>query len=267
MSDLASKYGPYALILGGTAGIGAGFSAALARAGVSPLVVARAADAPGEFAQRLAAETGCDARGFALDLADDDAIAEVAELTAELDVGLVVYVAAVSLVGPFESHSAEAKRRALSVNCRGPLETCDVFLPRLRARGRGGLILMSSASGHQGTGWVSTYAATKAFNTVLAEGLWWEYREQGVDVLAVEAGRTETPTYRGQRPRDTATWIAPIQSADAVASEALAALGRVPSHLTGTRGRWSTRLMRTLLPRRTLVALYGSSTRAMFEPE
>ena len=126
---------------------------------------------------------------------------------------------------------------------------------------------MSSASGHQGTGWVSTYAATKAFNTVLAEGLWWEYREQGVDVLAVEAGRTETPTYRGQRPRDTATWIAPIQSADAVASEALAALGRVPSHLTGTRGRWSTRLMRTLLPRRTLVALYGSSTRAMFEPE
>jgi len=141
-----------------------------------------------------------------------------------------------------------------------------VFLPRLRARGRGGVILMSSASGHQGTGWVATYAATKAFNTVLAEGLWWEYREHGVDVLAIEAGRTETPTYRGASPRDTATWIAPIQSPEEVAIEALGALGRVPSHLTGARGRWSTRLLRTLLPRRALVQLYGDSTRAMFEP-
>ncbi len=265
MIPFRRKYGPYALVLGGTHGIGAGFSRACARRGVAPCVVAREQDEPERFARSLQAEFGVDARGLVCDLADSDAVERLAAATSDLDVGLVIYVAAVSLVGPFEAHGSEAKRAALAVNCRGPLETCDAFLPRLRARGAGGLILMSSASGHQGTGWVTTYAATKAFNTVLAEGLWWEYREHGVDVLAVEAGRTETPTYRSQSPRDTQTWIAPIQDPDEVADEAFGALGRVPSHLTGRRGRWSARVLRTLLPRRALVQLYGSSTRDMFE--
>ena len=263
--QMVAKYGPYAVVLGGTDGIGAGFSWTLARKGIAPVVVARDADRPAEVARAIAQDTGVDARAVAVDLGEEDAIARVLAEVSDLDVGLVVYVAAVSLVGAFETHAAADKARALAVNCRGPLATCDAFLPRLRARGRGGLILMSSASGHQGTGWVATYAATKAFNTVLAEGLWWEYRPHGVDVLAVEAGRTETPTYRGQGPRDTATWVAPIQTPEEVAEEALAALGHVPSHLTGRRGRWSTRLMRTLLPRRALVSLYGQSTRAMFE--
>ena len=108
MTDLASKYGGYALVLGGTEGIGAGFSWTLARRGVSPIVVARSADDPRGVARSIAQETGCDARGLALDLADDDAIAQAAAFTQDLDLGLVVYVAAVSLVGPFESHSAAA---------------------------------------------------------------------------------------------------------------------------------------------------------------
>src|SRR2546422_350907 len=71
----------------------------------------------------------------------------------------------------------------------------------LRARGRGGLILLSSMSALQGSPMVATYAATKAFTLNLAESLWDEWRPSGVDVTAVVPGPTDTPGYRASAPR------------------------------------------------------------------
>jgi len=43
--------------------------------------------------------------------------------------------------------------------------------------------MMSSGSATQGVAYVASYAATKAYNLILAESLWDELREHGVDVL------------------------------------------------------------------------------------
>ncbi|MGL1659513.1 SDR family NAD(P)-dependent oxidoreductase, partial [Vibrio parahaemolyticus] len=82
----------------------------------------------------------------------------------------------------FMTTSLEDHLRMLDVNCRGPLTLARQLAPRLQSRGRGGVVLMSSMSGFQGAALLSTYAATKAFDTVLAEGLWAELRTQGVNV-------------------------------------------------------------------------------------
>ena len=54
---------------------------------------------------------------------------------------------------------------------------------------------MSSLAGSQGSPKIATYAASKAFNTILAEGLWEELRDKGIDVVASCAGAIRTPGY------------------------------------------------------------------------
>ena len=265
MDDFPTRYGPHALVLGGTEGIGLAFSEAAARRGVAPIVVGRDADDPAAIATRIARSHGVSAVGIGADLAVEGAIDDVVAACGDRDIGLVVYVAALSQPGPFEGLDRKAKLRALTLNCRGPLETCDIFLPRLTRRRRGGLILLSSASAFQGTGWVATYATTKAFNTVLGEGLWFEYRDRGVDVLAVEPGLTDTPTLRATGAKTgPLAFFAPVQSPEEVAEEAFGALGRRPSHVCGGRGRALTLALRRALPRRALVQLYGKSTRDLY---
>ena len=70
----------------------------------------------------------------------------------------------------------------------------------MKEKGRGGIIFLSSASAVQGSVLIANYAATKAYNLILAEGLWEELRQQGVDVLGFMPGATDTPGYRSTNP-------------------------------------------------------------------
>ena len=94
--------------------------------------------------------------------------------------------------------------RVVDVNVRGPVKALRTLLPPMAARGRGAVVLMSSLAGSQGTARLATYAASKAFNKVLAEGLWSELQGQGIDVLACCAGGCPQPRLR-RPPASTRT--------------------------------------------------------------
>ncbi len=59
----------------------------------------------------------------------------------------------------------------------------DLLGRRMVERGRGALVFVSSVAGFHGSAMVGTYAASKAFDTVLGEGLWEELGHHGVDVM------------------------------------------------------------------------------------
>ena len=61
---------------------------------------------------------------------------------------------------------------------------------------------MSSLAAETGTAKVALYSATKAFDLVLAEGLWYELRDRGVDVVAIRPGSTRTPGGSRRQPRE-----------------------------------------------------------------
>jgi short-subunit dehydrogenase len=128
-------------------------------------------------------------------------------------------------------------------------------------RGRGGIVIMSSLAATQGGPFVATYAATKAFDLVLAESLWDELREHGVDVLACRAGATRTPGYERSRP---STDLAPMMDPRPVAIEALDALGKAPSMVPGSRNGAIAFFMQRVMPRRGAVTTMGKATRKMF---
>jgi short-subunit dehydrogenase len=257
----AARYGPWAVVTGAAQGIGASFAHALGAAGLSLVLVDRDAAALHERAGALG-EAGTEVVSVALDLAADGAAEAIIATIGKLDVGLFVSNAAVSVVGRFDAQPLRSKLAQLEVNCRVPLVVLDHLVPRLVARGRGGVILLSSGSAMRGTALVAGYAATKAWNLLLAESLWDELREGGVDVLAVLPGTTRTPGWMSDDPQESPSTANVMEPADVVA-EALAALGAQPSIIPGQANRDAERFMAGL-DRAEAVTIVGQVMRQTY---
>ena len=167
----AETYGPYALVAGGSDGLGAAFAEAIARRGLNLVLLARHEDRLNETATRLRAGYNIDVIAIPVDLADSESVTQrMAELDASI--GLLVYNAAYAPIGRFEDVSADHLVLATDVNVRAPLILTKLLSTPMIERGRGGIILMSSLAGSQGSPNIVVYAATKSFTAILAEGLW-----------------------------------------------------------------------------------------------
>jgi hypothetical protein len=177
---------------------------------------------------------------------------------------MVVHSAAVSPIGEFLDREAAEHDALLQVNCRMPALLAHRFGRAMVARGRGGIVFLSSLSALQGTALVAHYAASKAYEMILAEGLWEELRPRGVDVIACLAGPTDTPTYRAGRPKQGGFEWPPVAEPGDVAEATLAALGRGPVVTPGLANRAAGVLLGRLLPRARAVRLVSASTRRMY---
>jgi hypothetical protein len=256
-SAFADRYGPWALVAGASEGIGAAFATKLAARGLDLVLVARRPEPLAALAARLPTRVVT----VAADLSTEDGLTAVGHATDGKHVGLVVANAAYSPIGPFLTADPARSVRALDLNCRAPLLLAHRYLPAMAARGRGGLIIMSSLAGQQGSPGIATYAATKAFGTVLAEGLWAELRPAGVDVLACLAGAVATPNLA----QAMATRAPGTVSPEAVVVAALRALGRRPRTVPGGVSRLSGAIMSRLLPRRTAIHVIARASRDLID--
>src|SRR5262249_44271838 len=146
----------------GSLGMGAEYTRELARRGLNVIVVAETAEPLESLARQVAAKHGVATRALVVDLAASTMLESIAAASADVDVGLLVYNAAPSVVGRFLDVSLADKLATIDVNCRGPLVLADHFGRQMAKRGRGGILLVSSLAGFQGQAMVGTYAATKA---------------------------------------------------------------------------------------------------------
>jgi short-subunit dehydrogenase len=190
----AAKYGPWAVIAGGSEGIGACVAVELARAGLNLLLIARKPGPLEGVASALRARAPVEVRTLALDLTDPAMLDRVRDATDALDVGLLVYNAGAShRTGPFLDWPLEDVLKVVRLNVDGQAVLAHHFGRRLAARGKGGIVLIGSMAGNAGSPSVIVYAGAKAFSQIFAEGLWWELKQRGVDVLQVVVGPTDTP--------------------------------------------------------------------------
>lgn len=255
--SFASKYGPWAIVAGASEGLGAAFANALAARHLNLLLLARRGELLQSIAERLRERNGVEVRAEACDLARSDLPAALESLTAGLDIGLAIYNAAYSPVGDLVARPLEDLLRAVDVNVRGPLIFARGLAPKLIARGRGGLVLMSSLAGFQGAPRIAAYAATKAFNTILGEGLWRELKPLSVDVVVACAGGVRTPGYMAAARREALGTL----DADAIAEAALEALGHGPLVVPGAINKVARFVLGRLLSRRAAIAIFARSTK------
>jgi short-subunit dehydrogenase len=239
--EFHQRYGPWAVVAGASEGLGQAWAHLLAERGLNLVTIARRIEPLQRDAQLIRRRYRVEVRPVAMDLASRELASQFDAAIAGLDIGLLIYNAGYWVISEFTATSLDDHLRMLDVNCRGPLTLADRLVPRLKARGRGGIVLMSSMSGFQGSALLSTYAATKAFDTVLAEGLWAELRSSGIDVLACAAGAMATPGFYQVTPEGKQDKAMPMRP-EAVAREALEALGRKPTHVAGWAPRLANRL-------------------------
>lgn len=195
--DPKARYGGWAFIAGASAGLGAAFAREAARLGFDVVMLARRAEVLESAAAAIRADYGVATRCIAADLARDDIVEVVASHTADIDVGVVVYNAAAELYGLFIEQDAEIHRTNLAVNCFTPTVLSTHFGARMRQRGRGAIAIVSSLAALQGTRYLAIYSASKAYELILAEALWEEFGDFGVDALAYVVGATVSESWRG----------------------------------------------------------------------
>jgi short-subunit dehydrogenase len=258
------KYGHTALVAGASEGMGAAYAHALAARGLDLVLIARRQQLLEDTAARIENQYRVNVLPVACDLASPDATRMVVEATHDKPIDFLVYNAASSWIGAFMGAGLETHLNIAAVNTATPLAMLHYYGGKMVQRRHGGVVLMASLAGFQGSGYLATYAATKAFCRVLAEGLWYEWRSAGVDVIACCAGATTTPNYLNTNP-GKASWLEPrAQSPEDVVDECLRRIGTVPSFVSGRGNRWASFLMQHVFSRKKAVITMGEGMKKMY---
>jgi uncharacterized protein len=264
MMTFYEKYGKTALVAGASEGLGAAYACALAARGLDLVLVARRRQLLEDTAARIQLQYRVKVLPVVCDLAAPDAISMVVEATDDKPIDFLVYNAASSWIGPFLATGLETHQNIAAVNTGTPLAMLHYYGGKMVDRRRGGVVLMTSIAGFQGSGFLATYAATKAFCRVLAEGLWYEWRSAGVDVIACCAGATTTPNYLNTNP-GRASWLEPrVQRPEQVVEECLGRIGRVPSFVSGRSNRFVSFLMQHVFSRKKAILMMGNGMKKMY---
>ncbi|MDA4110730.1 SDR family NAD(P)-dependent oxidoreductase [Mycolicibacterium holsaticum] len=192
MTDL-TRYGPWAVIAGGSEGVGAEFALLLARAGINLVLLARK---PGPLEATAAAcrELGVEVRTLSVDLVSETAVGRVVEATDGLEVGLLIYNAGANTCSEnFLDGDLADFQRVIDLNIGTMLALVQHFGRPMRDRRRGGVLLVGSMVGYLGSMRHTIYGGVKAFGRIFAESLWLELRDFDVHVLELVLGVTRTP--------------------------------------------------------------------------
>jgi short-subunit dehydrogenase len=263
-----TKYGPWALILGASEGVGVAFARQLGQAGINTVLVARQEQLLQQVAQRVRTETGVEVRTLPLDLTRVDMLEYLRSVTDDVEIGLVVYNAGAihGSGGPFLDAPLESALKVVQLNPIGQTTVAHHFGRKMVARGHGGIVLMGSLAGNAGGMYVVGYSASKAFTQVLAEGLWIELKPKGVDVLCHVIGATDTPSRKRLDRVDKPSEI--ISDPEDIAAQALDNIANgpvvVPKHMetvfreiSSLPRRQATESMRDILLGVTIIGAAG----------
>jgi short-subunit dehydrogenase len=143
----------------------------------------------------------------------------------------------------------------LQVNVAAVVNLAHLYLPAMAERRSGYVLIVSSAAAFQAVPYISTYAATKAFELIFGEGIAEEMRPYGVRVTVLCPGSTETEFHQvsGQPPRTSPH----RETAEKVARVGLQALAAGRSTVISGRRNLINMEAQRLVPRRFVTYITG----------
>jgi short-subunit dehydrogenase len=225
------KYGPWALVIGGSEGVGASFARLLAADGFKLVLMARKKQPLEELAAELCGR-GCEVRVVSADLSGPDVLSSVRAVTDDIEVGLLVYNAGANNTrGLFVELPEEVTQSVIAINVLGQANFARHYGALMVNRRRGGIILTGSMGGYLGSPTLAAYTGAKSFSRIFSEALWAECAPLGVDVLHLNIGFTATPAMaRLGLPIDLA------EAPEKVAREGLENIANGPVWIVSTPG-------------------------------
>jgi short-subunit dehydrogenase len=257
--------GKWALVTGASAGIGKALAEELARGGTNLVLTARRRERLEELAQQLGAAHKVQTRICVADLTERDAPEKIFRFTAEqgIKIELLINNAGFGAYGEFHTVETPRLTEMVQVNCAAVVHLTRLYLPEMVARRRGYVLIVASTASFQSVPYISTYAATKAFDLLFAEGLAEEMKPYGVRVCALCPGSTESEFAEVAGQAQVAATRANRETAEKVARTGLCALGAGKSYVISGLGNYLGVLGQRLVSRRMVARVAGR----MFRPK
>ncbi len=213
--------GKFAIVTGGTSGIGAACATAIAAEGAAVFACGRRVPSGPTAIPALGQLVPAH-----LDVTDEDQVrTRFAELP-ELD--LVVLSAGVGTFGPIANASVHALREMLEVHIVGTMLCAREAIRRMMPRRRGHIVIIGSHAAHRAFTDCGGYTAAKAGQLGLSRVLAEEARPYDIRVTALLPGATDTPIWddrpgfdrsKMMKPDDVAGFLISIVSRPAIAVE------------------------------------------------
>jgi uncharacterized protein len=258
-------FGKWALVTGASAGIGTALAEALARGGTNLVLTARRRERLEELAQKLAAAHKVQTKIFAADLTEADAPEKIFRFTKEqgIEVELLINNAGFGAYGEFQTVETRRLTEMVQVNCVAVVHLTRLYLPEMVARCHGDVLIVASTASFQSVPYLSTYAATKAFDLLFAEGLAEEMKPHGVRVCALCPGSTESEFAEVAGQSHIAATRANRETAEKVARTGLRALAAGKSYVVSGLANYLGVLGQRLISRRMVARVAAR----MFRPK
>lgn len=217
----------FALVTGGSSGIGEQYVRQLAAEGHNVIVVSNRDEDNRRVAEAVSAEFGVEAEPLCIDLTESTAAEQIFAFCEQraIEVDILINNAGMLIFNQLERTDSARIDTIIALHCTTPTKLCRLFAPAMRARGEGHIVLMSSVTAWTPFPTISHYAATKAYLRSFGQSLWYELREAGVTVTTVFPSAVDTPFYTlSDRARRWLRRFGVMLSAEAVARKALRAM-------------------------------------------
>jgi short-subunit dehydrogenase len=259
------KYGPWALISGASEGVGRALARRIAAEGIHCILIARRQGPLDELALEIGREFGVECVAASIDLAAPDACAQITAMAGDREIGLYVSNAGSDPEGArfldreLEDWLGQVQRGVVTI-----MGCCHHFGRAMRARGRGGLLLIGSGSCYGGSAFMAAYSGIKAFGLNFAESLWAELQPCGVDMLYMALGTTDTPELRRLLEAKGLPLIPGLADPSDVADVSLARLPHGPLHNWGLDEGEAGNLPMSAAARRARALAIGEATKRIF---
>lgn len=254
--------GRWALVTGASAGIGWALAEQLAAAGANLVLTARRRERLEQLAADLQSNWGAQVEIMAADLAQPSAPDEIFAATQAkgIAVELLVNNAGFGAYGEFLKIPLARQLEMVQVNISAVIHLTHLYLQPMIERRHGDILIVASTAAFQAVPYISTYAASKAFDLLFAEALAEEVRKYGIRVCALCPGSTASEFHQvaGQPERTRGHQ----ESAEKVAQVGLQALARGKSYVISGLGNYLGAHGQRLAPRRLVTRIAAK----LFEP-
>ncbi len=257
--------GKWALLTGASAGIGVALARELAAGGTNLVLTARRKDRLEKLAQEMSSAHKIGVEIFAADLAQTDAPQQIFAYTQakKINVDLLINNAGFGAYGAFATVETQRLLDMVQVNCGAVVHLTRLYLPQMLKQRRGDVLILASTASFQAVPFISTYAATKAFDLLFAEGLAEEVKPYGVRVCALCPGSTESEFHEVAGQSGLAAARKNRETAEKVARVGLQALAAGKSYVISGTGNYLGAHSQRLVPRGVVTRIAGK----MFRPQ
>jgi short-subunit dehydrogenase len=259
--QFTQQFGSWAVVTGASSGIGTGYARDLAARGINVVLVGRRDVVLKEIGDQLESAHGIKTRVVSTDLSEDDFLDDIRLTTDDLDIGLLVSNAGAAAMGAMIRVDVNDLARNLQLNTTAHLILTHHFGKRFVERGRGGIVLVGSMAGMQGTPFGANYAGAKAYIHMLGQALNYEFQDAGVSVSVIAPGPTKTPALIDRTDIDLGQLPGPVMDVSKLVDLSLKGLAKnKPIVIPGASNKMIDSMSRRVMPRQGARNMMGSIT-------